>query len=367
MTYANQGSVPSQRRRWTEPEATYGSPQSPGRDPGGDPFGRYPGGGHRDDGHSAGDHRGPEHPARPEPYGAGGPAGTGIPAAGGYGGNAYGGNGHGAGGPGTGGGYGSGSGGGYAGGSGGSGSGTGGQPGAAWTEPGPEQHDRAAAEIRNLVVDRLSQMNAQHALNAWEHRRKTPIGPHALAFFYLDVVESGGPARYVTPAAARLFLDGEDVAFLPELLYKMVGIGRRRLARGDDFDPLTTMARRQDEMSSRAQYIGVGVSSLETPNMGWAEVQQKAFGPLDIPGRGLALLTDGTRLVLERGDHAHGPMHVRSSHQLDLVPGIPSRRWTWLRDQVEPNSAEYWLHELHQTVLEGQRRMEERSRRRTAR
>jgi hypothetical protein len=233
-----------------------------------------------------------------------------------------------------------------------------------WIEPVPEQHDRVAAEIRNLVVDRLSQMNAQHALNAWEHRRKTPIGPHALAFFYLEQVEGGNPPRYATPAAARLFLDGEDVAFLPELLYKMVGIGRRRLSRGDDFDPLTTMARRQDDMSPRAQYVGVGVSSLETPTMSWTEIQQNAFGPLDIPGRGLAVLTDGTRLVLERGDRSHGPTHVRSSHQLDLVPGIPSRRWTWLRDQVEPNSAEYWLQELHQAVLEGQRRMEERVRHR---
>jgi hypothetical protein len=233
-----------------------------------------------------------------------------------------------------------------------------------WIDPAPEQHDRVAAEIRNLVVDRLAQMNAQHALNAWEHRRKTPIGPHALAFFYLEQIEPGNPPRYATPAAARLFLDGDDVAFLPELLYKMVGIGRRRLARGDDFDPLTSMARKQDEMSSRAQYVGVGVSSLETPAISWIEIQQNAFGPLDIPGRGLAVLTDGTRLVLERGDRSHGPTHVRSSHQLDLVPGIPSRRWTWLRDPVEPNSAEYWLQELHQAVLEGQRRMEERVRHR---
>src|SRR2546430_8488577 len=178
-----------------------------------------------------------------------------------------------------------------------------------WTDPGPEQHDRVAAEIRNLVVDRLSQMNAQHALNAWEHRRKTPIGPHALAFFYLEQVDAGNPPRYVTPAAARLFLDGEDVAFLPELLYKMVGIGRRRLARGDDFDPLTSMARKQDEMSSRAQYVGVGVSSLETPTLSWVEIQQNAFGPLDIPGRGMAVLTDGTRPGLGRGGRAHRPAH----------------------------------------------------------
>ena len=236
------------------------------------------------------------------------------------------------------------------------------EPGAApeWPGAAPEQHDRVAAEVRNLVVDRLSQMNGQHALNAWEHRRKTPIGPHALGFFYLDQVDAGGPPRYTARAAARLFLDGEDVAFLPELLYKMVGIGRRRLSRGEDFDPLTVMARVQDEMSSRAQYLGVGVSSLETPSMSWAEVQRAAFGPLDIPGRGLAVLTDGTRLLLERGDRTHGPTHARSSHQLDVVPGIPSRRWTWLRDSVEPNSAEYWLQELHNAVLEGQRRLDER-------
>jgi len=276
VTYANYGSVPMQRRRWSEPEAAYGPPPPPPPPPG-----------------NYDDNGGPPPTERPV-----------------------------------------------------------------------DQQERVAAEIRNLVVDRLSQMNAQHALNAWEHRRKTPIGPHALAFFYLEVIEPGNPPRYATPIAARLFLDGEDVSFLPELLYKMVGIGRRRLAQGDDFDPLVTMARKQDEMSTRTQYIGVGVSSLETPTRSWAEIQDSAFGPLDIPGRGLAVLTDGTRLVLERGDRSHGPTHVRSSHQLDLVPGIPSRRWTWLRDPVEPNGTEYWLHELHQAVLEGQRRMEERARHR---
>src|SRR5204863_163007 len=100
---------------------------------------------------------------------------------------------------------------------------------------------------------------------------------------------------YVTPAAARLFLDGEDVSFLPELLYKMVGIGRRRLARGDDFDPLTSMARKQDEMSSRAQYVGVGVSSLETATLSWVEIQQNAFGPGGCPGPEYARPVDPAR------------------------------------------------------------------------
>src|SRR5436305_12206081 len=157
--------------------------------------------------------------------------------------------------------------------------------------------------------------------------------------------------------AARLFLDGEDVAFLPELLYRMVGIARRRLGRGDDFDPLAVMARKQDEMSPRAQYIGVGVSSLETPALSWTEIQQNAFGPLDIPGRGVAVLTDGTRLLLGRGDRSHGPTHVRYSHQLDLTPGIPSSRSTWLPVGDDPISAEYRLQELHRAVLHGQRRL----------
>ncbi len=225
----------------------------------------------------------------------------------------------------------------------------------AWT---PEKHDPVAAEIRNRIVDRLTIMNSRHALNAWDLRRKTPIGPHGLAFLYADPIPGGEKPRYDVAAGTRLFLDGEDVRDLSELLGSVIRIASGRLERGEDFDPLACMVDRADTMSSEATYVGVGVSTLDTPDMSWAESQVRATGPLGVPGRCYGLLSDGTRLLVDRAAHMVGPARVHSSRHLDVEPGNPTRRWSWLSDQYEdPEGPEHWLAQLHYAVAEGQRRL----------
>jgi hypothetical protein len=199
-------------------------------------------------------------------------------------------------------------------------------------------------------------MNAMHGTHAWDRRRREPIGPHGLAFLYRDPITAGDPPRYKVAAATRLFLDGDDVRNLPRLLYEMIGIARDYHARGA-FDPRLTMTDRQEEMSVHAEYIGLGVSTLDTPWTPWYEALENAAGPLDIPGCGYVMLIDGTRMVVERGGSSSGTTKLFSSRQL-TDPMHPVRVWTWLRDAHVPGRTELWqwMAQLHDLAAEGHRR-----------
>ncbi|HEY0699732.1 MAG TPA: hypothetical protein VGD43_18195 [Micromonospora sp.] len=218
--------------------------------------------------------------------------------------------------------------------------------------------DRTAVELRNLTVDRMRQMNAMHGMHAYERRRgRDAIGPHGLAFLYRDTDHTGDQPRPVVRAATRLFLDGEDVRRIYHLLDEMVGIARDYLTKGP-FDPRRTMANRQDQMTERAEYLGIGISTLDSREGPWAEVLRRAGSPLEVPGVSYALLLDGTRLVVDRGGGtSHGTARVYSTHSL-TDPANPVRVWTWLRDPDGEGLGHMWrwLGALHHLVLAGARR-----------
>jgi hypothetical protein len=202
-------------------------------------------------------------------------------------------------------------------------------------------------------------MNALHLQHAWETRRRDPIGPHALAFFYADTA-SLTPLRYRLACATRMFLDGDDVRDLPQLLYQLVGIahGYREAGR---FDPRSQMAIRVEPMSRQAVYVGVGLSSLDTPSGSWSQVLDAGATPINIPGRCFAYLSDDGMLLCDRrGQDEYGAFHICSTHSLDLAFGIPHRAWRWghhLPELADPHTADtwHWLIQLHQLVTAEQR------------
>jgi hypothetical protein len=216
-------------------------------------------------------------------------------------------------------------------------------------------HDAAAAHVRNLVIERLLRMNARHATHAWLQRRLQPVGPHGVAFFYYEQSRSDDAPdglRHVVTAATRLVDDGADVRDLARLLYRLSTLARERYLPGVvGFDPRTHMTNRHDPMSANATYIGAGVSSLDTGAYTWEQIQQRASGPLDVPGRCFALLRDGSALVLERGGQdVFGCVTIQSSHDLNVERGVPSRRWQWRPDLLTaPPTAEIFkqLYDLH--------------------
>ncbi len=248
------------------------------------------------------------------------------------------------------------------------------QPGpldADWSSPsrapmghvdGPVPHDPVAADLRNQVVDRLRRMSVLHARHGWERRNRDPVGPHGLAFFYSEPLAGDprrrGEQRAVLRTATRMFLDGPEVESLPRLLYDLIGIAEDYRREGG-FDPRALMADRVEPMSRHAHYIGVGVSTLDTPAGDWAQIRQSANGELAVAGRCLALLADGTMLLLDRGgERQFGALHIWSTHSLDVEPGQPWRTWRWahhLPELHDPSTRDvwHWLGQLHLRVRRG--------------
>ena len=215
-----------------------------------------------------------------------------------------------------------------------------------------------SASVRNQVVVRLVRMNLRHAAHAWEHRRDRPVAPHAVCFLYVDRRPAEAQGEFLeVVAATRMFNDDPTVQDLPRLLHRLTVLARDRYAgTPGGFDPAVQMTGHHDQSSGAATYIGLGVSTLDTPAGGWAQMQQAATGPEDIAGRCLALLTDHTAMVLDRGASrdAFGAVSVHSTTDLNVAPGLAGRAWIHHRDvSTMPASADVWdrLHELHMVTV----------------
>lgn len=208
--------------------------------------------------------------------------------------------------------------------------------------------DPAATDLRSQVVRRLRVMNWKHTDHAWERRHRDPLGPHAVAFLYAEP-SRGEPPRYELRIATRLFLAGDEVEYLPKLLYDLAQVIVRHQRDGGD---VRALAGRVEDMSPQAFYLGVAVSSLDTPAGPWAQVRQQVSGSLHIPGRCYALLTDTTMLLLDRGgEQTFGRFDVTASARVDEL------RWTCdlhLAD-ADPSTRDTWqqLAQLNRMIVEG--------------
>ncbi|MEJ3743111.1 hypothetical protein WEI85_07480 [Actinomycetes bacterium KLBMP 9797] len=219
--------------------------------------------------------------------------------------------------------------------------------------PEPTAWELAMPDLRNKVANRLHEMSWKHAQAAWERRRKDPIGAHALALFYAEPPH-GDPPRCELRTCIRLFL-GADEQHLPRLLFEMAGVASRHLRAGGD--PRTELVNSCEPMSSSAAYVGIGVSSLDTPNGTWPQVQRTAYSDMDVPGRCWAVLYDGTRIVVDRfAKQNYGQVDIQSTQVLHDVSGQLRRRW---RPLNEPNADEdtiytwRFLRELHEVITSG--------------
>lgn len=231
--------------------------------------------------------------------------------------------------------------------------------------PGAAGFDPVAASVRNQVVDRLVRMSVRHAAHAWRHRRDRPVAPHAVGFLYADPVPTPQAQTrqfFKVVAATRMVNDDPSVRDLPRLLYRLTALARDRyLPTPGGFDPATHMTNHHDEASGTAQYIGLGVSTLDTPAGMWDEIQTAAAGTDDLPGRGYALLLDHTAILVDRAANreAYGTVSVRSTGDLNVAWGLAGRMWIRHPDVSSmPAPLDVWerMHELHTLTLHQRQR-----------
>jgi hypothetical protein len=216
--------------------------------------------------------------------------------------------------------------------------------------------NRAAAwpALRSRVANRLDELAWNHTREAWERRRNDPLSPHALAFVYAEPWH-GQATGTMLRTATRLFF-AADAPRLAPMLVTMAAIAEHKLRTGGDVR--RELANRHDAMSTHAQYVGLGISTLDTLAGDWRDVQREVASEIHVPARCYGLLDDGSRLLVDRlaGDD-WGTVHVVSTGYLARQPGDHLYRYTPSQpDATFPGDPVVWerLAYLHYVIKAGQ-------------
>jgi hypothetical protein len=229
-------------------------------------------------------------------------------------------------------------------------------------EPDQQEANELAVSVRNQATYRMEALNRNHARLAFESSG-TPICPHAIAFLYLDAVPTptvhgGQRLWHKVVAASRVVPDTADVRELPTLLFRLARLARERYVPAPGgFDPAVHMSVYRDETTGHAEYVGVGVSTLDTLDGQWEHARAKAEDTDDLGGRMLMLLADHTAILVDRPPPRRGrrDLGVHSTGDLNFRDALVQRMWTSHRDvSTMPVEPEVWdlMHELHQVVYQ---------------
>jgi hypothetical protein len=216
-----------------------------------------------------------------------------------------------------------------------------------------------SSTIRGQVVDRMIRINTSHALQAADRLgTKLAVGPHCLALFSIDTI----PGRYQRlSTATRLILDGEDAESLPDLLRDLTARAREKISeahakgrRWEPRTPLTGLVLRSEEFSENTTYIGLGVSTLDTPEIPWSRARQSVTGAdgLHLRGQGMIYLHDDTAVhIVRRAQMASGQHEITASRRVDSQ--YPSRRDEHLIERATHHGDESWelMRHLHEVLL----------------
>lgn len=173
----------------------------------------------------------------------------------------------------------------------------------------PETRNDRTSEARNdqtpdtlwgAALMRMRKLNCRHATLAVDLRNTADrIGPYAVALLY-QAVDAHGLTE--VRAATRLFRDAPEVRDLPAMMAALTAAADDELRRIGPFDPRLHLAHRSQQMPADAPFIGVGVSSLDSPYGRWADMARwDRLSAVTMPGRSMVFLYDGTCLILDRG------------------------------------------------------------------
>ena len=214
-------------------------------------------------------------------------------------------------------------------------------------------------QVRGQIAERMIRMNTSHALAAADRLgTKTAIGPHSLALFSVDAA----PGRYARlSTATRLVLDGEDAENMPELLSDLAARAQEKIAearalnqRWDPRTPLTGLVLRSEELTENMVYVGVGISTLDTPEIPWSRVKSgiSSADGLHLRGQGFIYLTDGSAVhIVRRAQMSAGHHEIVSTRRIDSQ--YPSRRDDYLLEKAEQQGDRIWelMRHLHEVLM----------------
>jgi hypothetical protein len=185
--------------------------------------------------------------------------------------------------------------------------------------------------LRGQLVDRLTLMAVRHCGHREElQRTRRAVGPHALGFFYADVMPSGSGNTEVV-AATRLFFDHDDNADTSNLLAVLdMLIERAGEHVPGSFEPRAHMCNRVEAMPHTAELVGIGITTVSAPPA--KSVGYTALG-MDRPYKAVARMLDGTDLLIRCNGGFLASADVRATQTLN-IGGMRTRHWEWLPTQL---------------------------------
>jgi len=154
--------------------------------------------------------------------------------------------------------------------------------------------------LRGRALDRLISDNASHASHAADKiRTKDDLCEHAIALFSFDLTDK----MYPLSTATRLSLSDDGNSNLVDMLSSLANVAEYKVAqavehgrRWDPRIPLTGLVNRSEDLTSDMVYLGIGVSTLDTPEMSWRSMKGgvERFSGLHLRGQGYLYLDDNT-------------------------------------------------------------------------
>lgn len=184
---------------------------------------------------------------------------------------------------------------------------------------------RRQNKLRGLVVTRLV-LAARRLIRADAERRfygQHPLSRHFLVFFYREPALSEHDMDYLR-VATRIDQAGDDVADLHAIVTQLQVLANRYVSMGR-FDPRDHLTNRVEKMSPAAQYVGLGVGTLDPKDM----LDGAKPGALldERPLWGIAVLNDGTKMMVRWKGGVDTPSTM-SNATMDTGPWT-TRRWAW--------------------------------------
>jgi hypothetical protein len=196
------------------------------------------------------------------------------------------------------------------------------------------QYDIACTSIRRMLT-----LNMRHADHAWRRRRRDPIAPYALALLFATPTGRLRHGRGLLTgddwtgcvevrAASRIWLDGPETQDLPDMLFRLeCQVSDHHGSDGWQLrEQLATSV--DDGITTEAVWVGVGVSSLDTPTGVWAQTADLALTGAHVPGT-IRLIVNvappgatpeqGWIVVERRGLGDYNAKTVYSSHRLSSL------------------------------------------------
>ncbi|WP_067494384.1 hypothetical protein [Actinoplanes sp. TFC3] len=220
-----------------------------------------------------------------------------------------------------------------------------------------------SASVRGRALDRAIQVNASHARNAADRTgTRDALGEHALILFSVD--ESARPFRLST--ATRLDYEehrGEDLpALLNELsnhAWNQIQTAYRTGKRWDPRTPMDGLVLRSDSVTPETEYIGLAISTLDTPTAPWHETKRNVTSAdgLNLAGQGYVFLKDGTAMYFLRAAQVGGTGGGSGQHVIITNRVVHSiyrpRLDNDLPGNATPRDAPVWqgLEKLHHVLM----------------